>query len=282
MDSQLNALIALLENHRSVVLAGAGCSTESGIPDYGGLGAKRRRRLVQYRAFVDDPSIRVRYWARSTVGWQRVARARPNPAHAALAALERMGLLSGVITQNVDGLHHRAGNRRIVELHGSLSRVRCLHCRGIEPRVRMQERLLAMNPDFGHEQAPFAPDGDAEVSHGRFGTFKVPDCVTCCGILKPDVVFFGENVPKERLAEAWRLYEDADALLVVGSSLAVFSGYRFVLRATEDRRPVAIVNVGPTRGDEQATVKIEERVGTVLPQLANRLREPRSRGRRAV
>ncbi len=267
----LERLVELLHGCRTVVLAGAGCSTESGIPDYGGLDSKRRRSLVQYRAFIDDPSIRTRYWARSTVGWTTVADARPNPAHRALAELERGGVVSGVITQNVDGLHHRAGSRRVVELHGSLFRVRCLGCGDLESRESLQDRLLAHNPELADRSAPFAPDGDAEVADESLRSFQVPGCETCGGMLKPDVVFFGENVPKPRVQQAWGVYEEAEVLLVVGSSLAVFSGFRFVQRAATERRPVAIVNVGPTRGDEYAAVKVEERVATVLPALAGRL-----------
>lgn len=270
--SGLDALDALLQDRRAVVLAGAGCSTDSGIPDYGGLDSLRRRDLVPYRAFVADPRIRSRYWARSMVGWSTVAEARPNPAHTALAELERAGVVTGVITQNVDGLHHRAGSRRVVELHGSLSRVRCLRCGGVEPRVGLQLRLLALNPEFAEPGARSAPDGDAEVSADRARLLRVPDCVTCGGLLKPDVVFFGESVPQARVAEAWAMYEEADFLLVVGSSLVVFSGYRFVARAVKERRSVAIVNVGPTRADAQATVKVEGRVEIVLPQLVDQLR----------
>lgn len=265
----VDTLVHLLRGRGTVVLAGAGCSTESGIPDYGGLDSKRRRSLVQYRAFVDDESMRTRYWARSTVGWPRVVSARPNPAHRALAALERSGAVIGVITQNVDGLHHRAGSRRIVELHGSLLLVRCVGCNAVEPRASVQERLLALNPGFAGGTVDFTPDGDAEVAEERLCAFRVPGCSSCGGVLKPDVVFFGENVPKTRVREAWALYEEADVLLVVGSSLAVFSGFRFVQRAMSDKRPVAIVNVGPTRGDDLATLKIEARLGTVLPAVAN-------------
>lgn len=278
----LDALTTLITGRRLTVLAGAGCSTESGIPDYGGLDANRRRSLVQYRAFVSDPSIRQRYWARSTMGWSKVAGARPNPAHDALAALEREGVVSGVITQNVDGLHHRAGSRRVVELHGSLARVRCLSCGAIEARASLQERMLGLNPAFVNEQVPFAPDGDAEVGDERIRTFRVPECVRCGGMLKPDVVFFGENVPKPRVQDAWSVYEDGEVLLVVGSSLAVFSGFRFVERAARDGRIVVILNVGPTRGDEHAALKIEERVGEVLPALTRVLLDGRASRRPAT
>ncbi len=269
--ASFNALVALLRGCRTVVVAGAGCSTESGIPDYGGLGSNRRRAAVRFKEFVADAAVRARYWARSTVGWPRVASARPNAAHVALADLELSGAISGVITQNVDGLHHRAGSERVVELHGSLARVRCMACGALEPRAGFQERLRGLNPGFHDAAALSAPDGDAEVAGEDYGTFRVPSCRRCGGVLKPDVVFFGENVPKPRVERAWALYRGAEVLLVVGSSLAVFSGFRFVHRAAKEGRPVAIVNLGRTRGDEHAAVKVEQPLGTLLPALVDRL-----------
>lgn len=266
----LDQLADLLSERRVAVLAGAGCSTESGIPDYRGPGSKKRNPM-QYKAFVNDKLARARYWARSTVGWARVAQASPNDAHAALAELEAQNLVDGIITQNVDGLHHRAGSRQVVELHGSLSRVRCLACGQIESRVALQARLEDLNPGYAGRPVGWAPDGDAELGAGCYREFKVPGCRTCEGVVKPDVVFFGENVPKPRVEEAWRLYERTEVLLVVGSSLSVFSGYRFVLRAAKERRPVAIVNIGWTRGDEHAALKLEDNVATALPALAERL-----------
>jgi NAD+-dependent protein deacetylase sirtuin 4 len=270
------ALVRLLRERRVVVLSGAGCSTESGIPDYRGPGRRNRSRTpMLYQEFVRDPEARVRYWSRSAVGWPRFARARPNEAHRALARLEEAGLVRGVITQNVDGLHQAAGSRAVVELHGALARVRCLDCGTPESRTAVQARLGALNPDHlrGAALAPgrLAPDGDAEVGADATGRFRVPACLPCGGILKPDVVFFGENVPRDRLAEAWRVFEGAEALLVAGSSLTVYSGRRFVLRAAREGRPVAIVNLGPTRGDEEAALKLEGRLGEALPRLADAL-----------
>ncbi|MFW6085128.1 MAG: Sir2 family NAD-dependent protein deacetylase, partial [Gemmatimonadota bacterium] len=243
-----------------------------------------------YQEFVRDPDARARYWSRSAIGWRRVAEAEPNPAHRALAALEAADRLPGVITQNVDGLHARAGSRRVVELHGSLAGVKCLACGESESRDVMQRRLLSMNPDWASfvrtgadggtdagdgrtnvPEMPATPDGDAAVPERLSRGFRVPGCRSCGGVLKPDVVFFGENVPPPVVEAAWALYEEAGAMLVVGSSLTVYSGRRFTDRAARDRRPVAIVNLGPTRADESAAVRIEGRVGEVLPRLARRL-----------
>ncbi|HEX7051053.1 MAG TPA: NAD-dependent protein deacetylase [Longimicrobiales bacterium] len=274
------ALLDLLRGRRVVVLAGAGCSTASGIPDYRGPESSRRRRKpIQYQEFVRSEEARARYWARSAVGWQRIATARPNPAHHALARLEEGGVVQGIITQNVDGLHHAAGNRRVVELHGSLARVRCLACGRTLPRALYQQRLLALNRAWAqrlarlsrHDTPEAAPDGDADLPADALADFRVPGCETCDGVLKPDVVFFGENVPRERVDEAWRLFNDGDVLLVIGSSLTVFSGRRFIYRARETGIPIAIVNLGPTRADDVAAVKIEARVDHLLPALAEAL-----------
>ena len=266
----------LLARGRAVALAGAGCSTESGIPDYRGPeGTLRRRQPMQYGEFVGSPEGRARYWSRSTVGWPRFSAARPNAAHAALASLERAGALTGVITQNVDGLHQAAGSREVVELHGSLARVRCLDCGRSACRHVLQERLLSLNASWLERlhgsAATVAPDGDAELPPHELSTFRVPECDACDGLLKPDVVFFGESVPKSRVEAAWRLLEGAELLLVVGSSLTVFSGRRFVYGAREAGIPVAIINLGPTRADDLATVKVEARLGEVLPWLARDL-----------
>ena len=246
-------------------------STESGIPDYGGLESKTRGTRIQYGEFIGDHAARQRYWARAAVGWRRVHAAVPNAAHTAVARLERAGWVRGVITQNVDGLHHRAGSRRVVELHGSLRRVVCLACGATTERADMQVRLEEANPWIADVEAVHAPDGDAELAGRRLFSFVVPECAACGGVLKPDVVFFGESVPKPVVAEAWRLYDEGEVLLVVGSSLAVFSGFRFVLRASKEGRPVGLVNLGPTRGDDRITVRVEGRVGTVLPALAHAL-----------
>lgn len=292
-------LADLLQGRRIVALTGAGCSTESGIPDYRGPdGGRRVPSPIRYRDFVGDEEARRRYWARSAVGWPRLAGAAPNPAHEALARLESLGSVRGVITQNVDGLHQGAGSREVLELHGSLDDVRCLDCGAVASRGDVQDRILELNPGWkpgrgrgrvpGAGTAPArpgagggaasaveaAPDGDAAVPEAAARGFRVPSCRRCGGVLKPDVTFFGENVPKPRLEAAWRLFERGDALLVAGSSLAVFSGYRFVLRAAEEGIPVGIVNLGRTRGDAEARVRVEGRVGEVLPALADELARP--------
>lgn len=276
-SERLGDLLDLLRRGRAVALAGAGCSTESGIPDYRGPeGTLRRRRPMQYAEFVGSPEGRARYWSRSAVGWSRFSAARPNPAHAALASLEHAGKVKGVITQNVDGLHHAAGSREVVELHGSLARVRCLDCGRSSCRHALQERLLALNLEWlerlrAHGSVESAPDGDAELPAHELSGFRVPGCRACAGVLKPDVVFFGESVPKPHVEAAWRLLDGAELLLVVGSSLTVFSGRRFVYRAREAGVPVAIINLGPTRADELADVKVEARLGEVLPWMATEL-----------
>jgi NAD+-dependent protein deacetylase sirtuin 4 len=268
----LDALCALARGRRVVALTGAGCSTESGIPDYRGEGTRERaRNPIQHREFVRDPEARRRYWARSVIGWPKVARARPNPGHRALAALEEAGALAGVITQNVDGLHGAAGSRRVIELHGALARVRCRGCDAIEARAALQRRLLADNPGWEARAAEAAPDGDAELPSALVARFRVVDCAGCGGVLQPDVVFFGASVPRPVVDAAWRLLDEAEALLVVGTSLAVFSGYRFVRRAAERALPIAIVNLGATRGDPLARLRVEARAGAALPALAARL-----------
>jgi NAD-dependent deacetylase sirtuin 4 len=270
----IEPLLDLLRGRRAVVLAGAGCSTESGIPDYRGPDAKPRAP-IQYQEFVRSEAARTRYWARSAVGWTRVSTARPNAGHFALAELEDAGAVQGIITQNVDGLHHAAGSRRVVELHGSLASVRCLACGDVAPRDAFQRRLLSMNTDWaarlrgGVEQAP---DGDAELPAWAMEAFHVPACEACGGVIKPDVVFFGENVPKEWVEDAWRLFAEGDVLLVAGSSLTVYSGRRFIYRAQQDGVPIAIVNIGPTRADEMAAAKVEGPLGRILPRLAQALR----------
>lgn len=275
----MEELLEILRGRPVVALVGAGCSTESGIPDYRGPdGSLRNRKPMQYGEFVGSRAARTRYWARSAVGWRRVSRARPNDAHRALARLESDGVLCGVITQNVDGLHQEAGSRRVVELHGSLAWVRCLECDDRVLRADHQRRLMELNPGWmegalaGKTGRPEpAPDGDAALTGDAVEGFVVPGCRVCDGVLKPDVVFFGENVPRDTVDGAWALFDEAEVLLVAGSSLTVFSGRRFVYRAVERELPIAVVNLGPTRADEVATVKVEERLGSVLPVVADQL-----------
>lgn len=263
-----------MRGRRAVVLAGAGCSTESGIPDYRGPeGRLRTRTPVQYGDFVRSAETRRRYWARSTIGWGRMRAAAPNPTHHALADLEGAGLVAGLITQNVDGLHHRAGSRAVIELHGSLASVVCLDCRARLTRAEMQHRLELSNPGWvdGVGRIESAPDGDADLGDGVYAAFVVPGCDACGGMLKPDVVFFGENVPKDRVEACWHLFDGAHLLLVVGSSLTVYSGRRFVYGAVERNLPIGVVNLGPTRADDVATEKLEGRLGEVMPRLVEAL-----------
>jgi NAD-dependent deacetylase sirtuin 4 len=266
----IGELATLFAGRRLFVLVGAGCSTESGIPDYRGPKTQQlARNPIQYRAFVGDPAARRRYWARSAVGWQAIAKAQPNPAHEALARLEQAGLTPGIVTQNVDGLHQRAGSRSVVELHGALREVCCLDCGGIELREELQRRILALNPGWVPEVRPLAPDGDAELDPGE--SFVVPACERCGGTLKPNVVFFGENVPRLRVEACYSWLGLSDAVLVVGSSLTVFSGYRFVKRASERGLPIGIVNLGPTRAQPLATLHVDGPAGQLLPALVERL-----------
>ena len=267
------ALATLLGEGGALVLTGAGMSTDSGIPDYRGpSSAARRHAPMTWEAFVGDPVARHRYWARSHVGWPQIAGARPNDAHRAVASLQRAGLLHGVITQNVDGLHQAAGARDVVELHGGLDRTVCLGCGDVASRADLDLRLEAANPDFGARTDEINPDGDAELPDEVLDGFVMVDCLGCGGgVLKPDVVFFGETVPRDRVDHCFDLVERAGSLLVLGSSLTVMSGYRFVLRAAKLGIPVAIVNAGPTRGDAKADVRVDAPLGVVLPTLAARL-----------
>ena len=262
MDA-VTALRGFLAGRRVVVLGGAGLSTESGIPDYRGAG-RPARTPIMHRDFVRSVHVRRRYWARAFAGWERIAGAQPNAAHSALAALEARGDVVGVITQNVDELHQSAGSLRVVELHGSLWRVRCLGCGNVERRDVLQARMAAANAGWlGAGEA--RPDGDAEVS--AVEDFVLPVCPACGGDLKPDVVMFGDNVARPVLDAAFALFDEADALLVAGSSLAVWSGFRFVRRAAERAMPIAIANLGPTRGDPFAFLRVEARLGELLPSL---------------
>ena len=265
-----DALGAFLDGRRVLALTGAGVSTDSGIPDYRGPNAPAREPM-RYRTFVGDVAARRRYWARSAVGWPRTRAARPNPVHRALARLERAGRVSAVLTQNVDGLHQRGGSDRVLELHGGLATTVCLDCGTRAGRDALQERIRAANPGFAPETVALAPDGDVPLADAVAERFVVPDCLRCRGRLKPNVTFFGENVPRERVDRAFRLLREADALLVLGSSLTVFSGYRFVREARRCGLPVAIVNDGPTRGDGDATLRVHGRLDPVVTGAASDL-----------
>ena len=265
-------LTRLFRNRSVVVLSGAGVSTESGIPDYRGPETKNTDHTpIQYREFLEEPETRRHYWARSAVGWPTFDAASPNEGHRALAALEAAGLVTGIITQNVDRLHQAAGSERVVELHGALAEVRCLNCGALSSRRTLQERLTQLNPGWSARAADLAPDGDANLPRSATRSFRVPDCRSCGGILKPHVVFFGENAASNRVEEAWSLLAASDALLVAGSSLTVYSGFRFVRQAAQTDRPVGIVNLGETRGTPLASVHVDGKTGEVLPQLVNAL-----------
>ncbi len=252
------------------VVTGAGVSTASGIPDYRDRnGDWKHARPVQYADFVSRPEVRRRYWARSFAGWGRIANAIPNLAHRALAVLEKAGRVDTLITQNVDGLHHRAGSRRVIDLHGRLQNVLCTSCGERIGREEWQAQLAAANPSWRSDTDYFAPDGDAKLRDEDVSDFVTPDCQSCGGFLKPDVVFFGENVPKDRVASAFEALDRARALLVVGSSLMVYSGYRFARRAAESGKPIAIVNRGRTRADDIAMLKIDADCGDILDQVSS-------------
>ncbi len=271
--SAIPELVELLDDKTAAVLTGAGCSTASGIPDYRGPETKDDdHNPIMYNDFVTDPAARRRYWARSAIGWPRIRRAEPNDAHRHLAELERRGRLTGIVTQNVDDLHEAAGCRAVLALHGSLSDVVCLACRTVIDRGDIQRRIERENPGWTDQHGGrLAPDGDMELPEEIPPNFRVPHCTDCGGILKPDVVFFGENVAASIVDRAWEIVDDADALLVVGSSLTVYSGFRFVRGADRRGLPVAIVNLGSTRGDDHATLRVEARVGDALGALCRRL-----------
>lgn len=258
-----------------LVLSGAGLSTESGIPDYRGEGGSLSRHTpMTYQDFTTGAQARRRYWARSHLGWRTFGRARPNAGHRAVAAFARNNLLSGVITQNVDGLHQAAGSESVVELHGSLERVVCLSCGALSPRRELARRLEEANPGFEPVAAGINPDGDADLVDEQVGDFRVLPCTVCDGILKPDVVFFGEAVPPPRVEHCRTLVREATSLLVLGSSLTVMSGLRFVRQAAQTGKPVLIVNRDPTRGDPHAVTRVALPLGTALTATAKLLGIP--------
>ncbi|KAM6165092.1 NAD-dependent protein lipoamidase sirtuin-4, mitochondrial [Erethizon dorsatum] len=254
-----------------LVMTGAGISTESGIPDYRsenvGLYARTSRRPIQHSDFVRSASIRQRYWARNFVGWPQFSSHRPNPAHWALSSWERLGKLHWLVTQNVDALHTKAGSQRLTELHGCMHRVLCLDCGAQTPRGALQERFRVLNPTWGAEAQGLAPDGDVFLSDEQVQSFQVPPCLRCGGPLKPDVVFFGDAVDPAKVDFVHNRVKEADALLVVGSSLQVYSGYRFILTARDKKIPIAILNIGPTRSDDLACLKLNSRCGELLPLI---------------
>ncbi len=258
---------------RLFVLTGAGCSTASGIPDYRDEGgAWKRSPPVTYQAFMGDEAVRRRYWARSMIGWRVMGGAVPGAAHHALAALEAVGRVEMLLTQNVDGLHTAAGQQRVIDLHGRIDTVRCMACEARMPRADLQSWLEARNPAWAALEAAAAPDGDADLDGRDFSAFELPACPHCGGgPLKPDVVFFGESVPRERVEAARAALARSDGLLVAGSSLMVYSGFRFVQAAADAGLPVAAVNRGVTRADGLIAVKVEDDVGRALQALAQAL-----------
>lgn len=263
----------LLAGHRLAVLTGAGLSTDSGIPDYRGPNSAPRNPLT-YQQFVGDEQLRRRYWARNHVGWRYMGHAEPNAGHFAVARMEQRSLLSGLITQNVDRLHEQAGSRNVVDLHGRFDRVICLDCATVVSRSDLAQRLEELNPGFAERVGregliEIAPDADAVVD--QTADFVVAPCEVCGGMLKPDFVFFGETVPKERVARAYEMVDDGGALLVAGSSLAVMSGLRFVRHAHQQGKPVVIINRGATRGDDRAALTVNAGVSQALAMLAEEL-----------
>lgn len=259
----------LAQHERVFVLTGAGCSTGSGIPDYRDeTGQWKRPAPVTWQALTGDPAVYRRYWARGHVGWPKFKSARPNAAHHALAELGQRGPVHALVTQNVDGLHQRAGSPVVIDLHGNLGSVVCLDCGARSDRDALQALMEAANPGWDPGPAAFAPDGDADIAVEAEAAYRPPRCLVCGGLLKPDVVFFGENVPRARLALALEALERADAMLVAGSSLMVYSGFRFARLAHESGKPLAILNRGATRADDLASLRLDGEVGATLQRAA--------------
>jgi NAD-dependent SIR2 family protein deacetylase len=258
--TECTSLQDFVDRHRRLfIVTGAGCSTSSGIPDYRDADGKwKRMQPATYQAFMGEESTRRRYWARSMLGWRRFSRARPNDTHRALARLEAMGRSELLLTQNVDRLHQTAGSTQVIDLHGRLDLVRCMGCEGRVSRDELQDELGRLNADWLGLDAADAPDGDADLENADFSSFAVPSCWRCGSVLKPDVVFFGEKVPRDRVDAAARHLEQADAMLIVGSSLMVYSGFRFAQMAASTGKPIAAVNLGRTRADGLLALKVEQ------------------------
>jgi NAD-dependent SIR2 family protein deacetylase len=266
---QIDAAVSLLRGRRVAVLTGAGVSTDSGIPDYRGEGAPVRTPMT-FQQFLADLEYRKRYWAGSQLGWERFDAARPNEGHRALYDLELAGHVNGVITQNVDGLHLRAGSRRVVDLHGTMDRVRCLRCGQLYARTDISSRIAQANPWLSEpDSSSLGPDGDVEIKD--VGRFVIPECTVCEGTLKPDIVFFGEFIPKEKFSEASALVSSANALIIAGSSLVVNSGIRLLEQAIRRKLPIVIINRGATKGDSRASVKIDAGTSETLTEFRQRL-----------
>ncbi|XP_075071001.1 NAD-dependent protein lipoamidase sirtuin-4, mitochondrial isoform X2 [Mixophyes fleayi] len=261
----------VLSSQRLFVMTGAGISTESGIPDYRsegvGLYARTERRPIQHAEFIKSQSARRRYWARNFVGWPQFSSHKPNVSHVALFNLEKAGKLHWLVTQNVDALHAKAGQCRLTELHGCTHRVICLGCQTVINRSELQEPFMALNPFWNEHAHGVAPDGDVFLTDEQVSNFRVPACERCGGILKPQVTFFGDAVDRELVYSLYECLGQADAMLIIGSSLQVYSGYRFALKAREKNIPIAILNIGATRADHLAEVKVSARCGDILPKI---------------
>lgn len=267
--AQIETAVELLRGRTAAVLTGAGVSTDSGIPDYRGEGAPVRTPMT-FQQFLADLDYRKRYWAGSQLGWERFDSATPNEGHRALVGLEQDGAINGVITQNVDGLHLRAGTQRVVDLHGTMDRVRCLRCGQLYARTDVSHRIATLNPWLSEPNATeLGPDGDVEVSN--VDNFVIPACTVCEGTLKPDIVFFGEFIPREKFAEASALVQSSEALIIAGSSLIVNSGIRLLDQAARKKIPVVIINRGVTKGDPRASVKIDAGTSETLTTLREQL-----------
>jgi len=258
-------LMEFLHRHAPVtIITGAGMSTDSGIPDYRDSdGEWKRTPPVQHQDYMRSEAVRKRYWARSLFGWPVLYHAQPNSAHYAITQLQQQGLINHIITQNVDGLHQKAGAKNVINLHGYANDMVCMSCRQVTPRLEMHERSLKINPDFAVLEATAAPDGDADLETD-FDQFTVADCLSCGGILKPDVVYFGDNVPKTRVEEAQNVLKNSNALLAIGTSLMVFSGYRFARQAHQYNQPIALLTLGKTRADNLANIKLNCSIKDVL------------------
>ena len=272
-SSIIEELQQFIRQHpRLLVITGAGISTDSGIPDYRNeKGAWKLQQPMTYAEFCGSRYARQRYWARSALGWPRFHRAQPNDAHHALAELESLGFVETLITQNVDRLHHQAGHSNVIALHGLLHEVICLDCGAIIPRQQMQQTLMKANPSLTDLSVRHGPDGDARLEHFDFASMMIPQCAECGGVLKPNVVFFGENVPRDRVERGLQSLQRAHALLVVGSSLQVFSGFRFVRSAVEQGKPVVSINLGQTRADRMLRLQVRQACGPILKGLVRAL-----------
>ncbi|XP_049879251.1 NAD-dependent protein deacylase Sirt4 [Pectinophora gossypiella] len=261
----------LIHQKKLLVLTGAGISTESGIPDYRseevGMYARSNHKPIQYQEFVKYPRVRQRYWARNFVGWPRFSSVQPNASHHSVRELEKAGKVTAIVTQNVDRLHHKAGSENVIELHGTGYIVKCLRCPYEISREVLQEELMQNNPDMESSFSMIRPDGDVELSKEQVERFKTPLCPKCEGPLKPDIVFFGDNVPKLRVDQVRAATTNSDGIFVLGSTLTVYSSYRIILQAKEEKKRVAVLNIGPTRADDIIDLKISAKCGDILPEL---------------